>query len=128
MFRGFERIFFILLLNCKAGQNQTAIMRKRFFSCILFLFVISAGLEAQDTVRIDNAYYLAKALSNYKETRKDSTLTMLVLGGVQWYMEDHENSEASEIENEFGRYPIVKKYYDSLLKRFQKDNQIFDIG
>src|SRR5687767_8734862 len=109
---------------------STAFMRKHYFSFILFFIVIHPELKAseKDSIpRFDNAYYLAKAITSYNQAATSDSMAKMLLSGILWYMEDDRTPDPSQQEIALDKYPVIRKYYDSLLKRFKKDEDIFTI-
>lgn len=102
-------------------------MKILFVTAFIFLFSFTGAKAQSDTesFRLDNAYFLAKAICNPEKYASNEDKARKLLGGMLWYMSADGNKQLSEVKSDIQNYYTgLKTHFDKLVSPLQKEEQL----
>ena len=110
--------------NTTSFQNFTVMLNHlRLYLLFLLLtgYFISPG---QEVTRVDNAYYIAKALCNTGTYKNNDSLAMKILGGVLWYVKKSGDANNIEFHQHMKKYATLGNLYYKMVEKYHPKNKL----
>ncbi len=105
-------------------------MKILFATIFFFLFSVKGAMAQSDTesFRLDNAYFLAKAICSPEKYADNEDKARQLLGGMLWYMSADGSKQLSDVKLDIQNYYTgLKTHFDKLVSPLQKEEQLLTL-